>query len=289
MWARVQQRLRETAARGTKAASRAIASPLAGKIFDADGEPLYAQGGAKAGRRYRYFVSRRLVVGSGDDDNKGWRLAAPEIERAAAISARQILNNRVGLLEALEKSEIDSPDARATLKSTSALSHRLENAAEVSACIAEIVDRVDLHNDAIAVTIKIQVPCSCEGVRTTSILNLSRLFVRAVWTCSDCGPYTVPHRVWQMAHTVSEKEKLLARVRRVRGQIEAVERAMQNEKGCAQVLQLVAAARGGMNSLMAEIIEDHVRMHVVDPVRERNASRAKGAEELIEVIQSYLK
>ena len=76
---------------------------------------------------------------------------------------------------------------------------------------------------------------------------------------------------------------------RVRGQVEAVERAVQNEKGCAEVLQLVAAARGGMNGLMAEIIEDHIRMHVVDPVHERNASRAKGAEELIEVIQSYLK
>ena len=57
----------------------------------------------------------------------------------------------------------------------------------------------------------------------------------------------------------------------------------------AEVLQLVTAARGAMNSLMAEIIEDHIRMHVVDPARERNSSRARGAEELIEVVQSYLK
>ncbi len=92
-----------------------------------------------------------------------------------------------------------------------------------------------------------------------------------------------------MAHTIKEKEKLLSRVRRVRGQVEAVERALQNEKGCAEVLQLVTAARGAMNSLMAEIIEGHIRMHVVDPARERDSSRAKGAEELIEVVQSYLK
>jgi DNA-binding FrmR family transcriptional regulator len=92
-----------------------------------------------------------------------------------------------------------------------------------------------------------------------------------------------------MGHTVKEKDKLLARVRRVRGQIEAVERALQTEKGCADVLQLVVAARGAMNSLMSELIEDHVRMHVVDPARERNSERAKGAEELIQVIQSYLK
>jgi DNA-binding FrmR family transcriptional regulator len=90
-----------------------------------------------------------------------------------------------------------------------------------------------------------------------------------------------------MAHTIKDKEKLLARARRVRGQVEAVERALENEKGCAEVLQLVAAARGAMSGLMAEIIEDHVQMHLVDPAR--NSERAKGAAELIEVIQSYLR
>jgi FrmR/RcnR family transcriptional regulator, repressor of frmRAB operon len=92
-----------------------------------------------------------------------------------------------------------------------------------------------------------------------------------------------------MGHTIKHKEKLLARVRRVRGQIEAVERALEQEKGCSEVLHLVVAARGAMNSLMAEVIEDHIRLHVADPLRERNQERAKGAEELIEVVQSYLR
>ncbi len=92
-----------------------------------------------------------------------------------------------------------------------------------------------------------------------------------------------------MSHTIREKAKLLARVRRVRGQIEAIERALEAEKGCAEVLHVAVAARGAMNSLMAEIIEGHVRMHVADPAHERNRSRAKGAEELIEAIQAYLK
>jgi FrmR/RcnR family transcriptional regulator, repressor of frmRAB operon len=92
-----------------------------------------------------------------------------------------------------------------------------------------------------------------------------------------------------MSHTIREKAKLLARVRRVRGQIEAAERALEAEKGCAEVLHVVVAARGAMNSLIAEIIEDHIRMHVVDPTHERNSSRAKGAEELIEAIHAYLK
>jgi len=92
-----------------------------------------------------------------------------------------------------------------------------------------------------------------------------------------------------MGHTIKHKDKLLARVRRVRGQVEAVERALDQAKGCGEILQLVVAARGAMNSLMAEVIEDHIRLHVVDPSRERNQERAKGAEDLIEVIQSYLR
>src|SRR5229473_3043271 len=93
---------------------------------------------------------------------------------------------------------------------------------------------------------------------------------------------------FKMSHTVKEKTKLLNRVRRVRGQVEALERAVEEERGCSDVLHLVVAARGAMNSLMAEVIEDHIRMHVVDPDHERG-SRARGAEELIEIVQSYLR
>ena len=91
-----------------------------------------------------------------------------------------------------------------------------------------------------------------------------------------------------MGHTIKEKTKLLNRVRRVLGQVQALERAVEDEIGCSAVLHLVVAARGAMNSLMAEIIEDHIRMHVVDPDHERG-SRAKGAEELIDIIQAYLR
>ncbi len=90
-----------------------------------------------------------------------------------------------------------------------------------------------------------------------------------------------------MSHTKREKEKLLNRVRRIRGQVEAIERALQDEKGCATVLHLIVGARGAMNGLMTEVIEDHIRFHVVDPARD--AERSRGAEELIEVVQAYLK
>jgi DNA-binding FrmR family transcriptional regulator len=90
-----------------------------------------------------------------------------------------------------------------------------------------------------------------------------------------------------VSHTKTEKDKLINRIRRVRGQIEAVERALNDDKGCATVLHLMVAARGGINSLMTEVIEDHIRLHVVDPVKD--AERSRGAEELIDAVQAYLK
>ncbi len=90
-----------------------------------------------------------------------------------------------------------------------------------------------------------------------------------------------------MSHIKREKLKLLNRVRRVRGQIEAVERAIEDEQACANVLHLIVAARGAMSSLMSEVIEDHIRLHVVDPAKD--SERTRGAEELIEAVQAYLK
>ena len=92
-----------------------------------------------------------------------------------------------------------------------------------------------------------------------------------------------------MSHTVREKTKLLNRVSRLRGQIEAVERALDHELECSEVLQLIAAARGALNGLMAEVMEDHIRLHVLDPSCEPDHDRARGAEELIDVVRSYLK
>ena len=92
-----------------------------------------------------------------------------------------------------------------------------------------------------------------------------------------------------MAHRIKEKTQLLARVRRIKGQVEAVERALEAELGCGDVLQLVASVRGAVNGLTVELIEDHIVHHVVDPHREPDAERARGASELIDVIRTYLK
>jgi DNA-binding FrmR family transcriptional regulator len=92
-----------------------------------------------------------------------------------------------------------------------------------------------------------------------------------------------------MVHTIREKQKLLARVRRIRGQIEAVERALDNEAGCEQVMHLIAGAGGAMAGLMSEVMEDHVRMHLVDAEKHPGALNTLAVEQLLEVVRTYLK
>lgn len=92
-----------------------------------------------------------------------------------------------------------------------------------------------------------------------------------------------------MAHTTKNKAKLLARVRRLKGQIEAVERSLQAEAPCGEVLNLVASMRGAVTGLTAELIEEHIREHVSNPDKDDDPHRAQGAAELIEVVRTYLK
>jgi FrmR/RcnR family transcriptional regulator, repressor of frmRAB operon len=91
-----------------------------------------------------------------------------------------------------------------------------------------------------------------------------------------------------MAHTTRDKKKLLNRIRRIRGQIDAVENALEAEQDCSMILMTIAACRGAINGLMAEIIEGHIRFHVANP-EEPSEDRAAAAQELIDVVKAYLK
>jgi len=92
-----------------------------------------------------------------------------------------------------------------------------------------------------------------------------------------------------MGHTIEDRKRLLQRVHRLRGQVEAIERALEAEADCARIMQLTVSVRGAANSLMAELLEDHIRMHVSDPNSDRDRERARGAKHLIEVVHAYLK
>jgi len=86
-----------------------------------------------------------------------------------------------------------------------------------------------------------------------------------------------------MAHIKNDK-KILVRVRRIRGQIESIERSIENGNDCYAVLQQTAAVRGALGGLMAELIEGHIRHHVNDP-----AEREQATGELMQIVRSYLR
>jgi FrmR/RcnR family transcriptional regulator, repressor of frmRAB operon len=93
-----------------------------------------------------------------------------------------------------------------------------------------------------------------------------------------------------MSHTTQEKEKrkLLMRLRRIRGQLDAVERRIEEDANCAAILQQATACRGALDGFIAEVIEDHILEHLVDPSAKQNDPRSQAAEELVEIIHSYL-
>ena len=91
-----------------------------------------------------------------------------------------------------------------------------------------------------------------------------------------------------MSHTQREQVKLLNRVKRIRGQMDSVERALAAEgHECADVLMLLAAVRGGINGLMAEVLEDHIRLHLLQDGHAPLTPEL--GEDLIDLVRAYLK
>lgn len=92
-----------------------------------------------------------------------------------------------------------------------------------------------------------------------------------------------------MAHLERDKKKLLNRVRRIRGQIEGIERAIDGDRDATATLQMIAACRGAMNGLMGRVLEGHVHEHVLDPKRKPSREQERATEELLNIIRTYLK
>src|ERR1700688_596949 len=118
-------------------------------------------------------------------------------------------------------------------------------------------------------------PCSIDA----------RYITIAFPTSNTVIPY--PSRVGQdkMSHLSREKLDLVNRTKKVIGQLEAVGRALDQDEPCSEVLQRLAAARGAINSLMGELMEDHIRNHM--PRKTKSAEEA--ADDLIDIVRTYLK
>lgn len=92
-----------------------------------------------------------------------------------------------------------------------------------------------------------------------------------------------------MAHTVEEKKRLLNRVRRIMGQVAAIEKTLDQEGECAEVLHNISACRGAMDALMAEVIEGHIRFHVLPQNGNVTDEQTRAADDLVTALRAYLK
>jgi len=91
-----------------------------------------------------------------------------------------------------------------------------------------------------------------------------------------------------MPHTPEEKKRVLTRVRRIRGQCDGLERALEAGAECGPVLQQIAALRGAVNGLMSEVLEAHIREDFSQPAQS-DAQRAERVQDLLGLVRSYLK
>lgn len=90
-----------------------------------------------------------------------------------------------------------------------------------------------------------------------------------------------------MSHTIRQQAKLLSRVRRLKGQMEAVERALEAELPCGEILQLLASIRGALTGLTGEVLEDHLHEHVLHA--ETDEARRQAVDEIADVLKTYLR
>jgi len=97
----------------------------------------------------------------------------------------------------------------------------------------------------------------------------------------NIAPYSI---LGDMSHTLREKHKLLNRVRRIRGQVAAIERALEAEATCAEVMQQITSCRGAINGLLGVVVEEHIRAHFGETPASLEAS-----EHLLDVVHSYFK
>ena len=168
LWDRVQQQLRNRAARsGDGRKTEATRSPLAGKLFDESGEPLYVQGAAKGQRRYRYYVSKRSVRGESNAAEKNWRVSALEIEKTISAAAQAMLADRATIALALDQSAIADDHLESVLRSAQRWIERLRRS-DAALALSELMERVVLSREGLQLSLRLPVPSEGAGDGPTS-------------------------------------------------------------------------------------------------------------------------
>ena len=156
-WERTQQQLGEHRVRRKSRDASVEKSPLVGRLVDENGDGLTPSHARKAERKYRYYVSRNLPAQGTTPSRVGWRLPARELEQRVAAAAREMLDDQASVIEAAQKTDIDSRQIDQVLHAASTWSHRLQSEIEKTAALAALVERVELKSDGMAVSIKLPI------------------------------------------------------------------------------------------------------------------------------------
>ena len=157
VWDRTQQQLREHRVRSKSRDASVEKSPLTGRLVDENGNGLTPSHARKGERKYRYYVSRNLPAQGSAPSRVGWRLPARELEDRVAAAIREMLDDQASVLEAAQKTDIDSRQIDRVLHAARTWSHRLQSEAEQTAALAALVERVELKCDGMGVSIKLPI------------------------------------------------------------------------------------------------------------------------------------
>jgi site-specific DNA recombinase len=155
LWDGTQLLLQSHASRRVPRITKSVASPLTGKLFDESGESLTPSHAVKGERRYRYYVSRNLLKDTADSARRSWRLPAPEIERIVASAASTILSDKLAIAEAARTIPVDETQLPSIFSTAAAWMKRLRSDLEVGIAFSTLVDRVDLIDPGIRVSVRL--------------------------------------------------------------------------------------------------------------------------------------
>src|SRR5260221_5614342 len=157
VWERTQQQLQEHRVRAKSHDTGHEKSPLIGRLFDENGDGRTPSHARKEERKYRYYVSRNFPAQGLAPSRVGWRLPARELEGRVAAAAGEMLGDESAVLEAAQKTDINSSQVDRVLHAARTWRHRLQSEAEQTSAIGALVDRVELRSDGIRVSIKLPI------------------------------------------------------------------------------------------------------------------------------------
>jgi hypothetical protein len=156
-WERTQQQLQEHRVRAKSHDASVEKSPLIGRLVDENGDGLTPSHARKGERKYRYYVSRNFPAQGLAPSRVGWRLPARELEDRVAFAIGEMLADESAVLEAAQKTDINSSPVDLVLHAARTWRHRIQSEAEQTSAIAALVDRVELKSDGIRVSIKLPI------------------------------------------------------------------------------------------------------------------------------------